>query len=106
MPRHMYEVSAEVEPMAGVDFPEEAEGAFVSCFVPAERLVDSLSAAESFLESNGFRVIDLDYALRIDLREYQPDDADHPTADAISQALSSGEILSGPFLLYVSRDEE
>ncbi len=103
--RHMYEVAAQIEPLGVSNFPEHADGAYVYCYVPAESLLGSLDAAESFLNTSGYHVIDLTHSLRIDLDDYEPHDEHHPSIDDLRTAYFAGKSLFGPFYCYEYEDE-
>ena len=102
----LYDVSAEVEPDGDPDFPADCIGAFVECYVSAESLRASLDVAQEELRESGYRVVDFEHALRIDLEEYEPRSPDHPSRGELARASESGQCEFGPFDCYESRDDD
>jgi hypothetical protein len=106
----LYEVSAEVEPQPGPagdpEFPADCIGAFVECYVSAESLRAAIDVADGELQEGGYRVVDLEHALRIDLEEYEPRSPDHPSRDDLARAHGSSQCEFGPFDCYESRDDD
>lgn len=110
MVSHIYEVSAEVEPEVGpagdADFPADCVGAFVECYVFAESLRASLDVAEEELRDNGYRVLDLEHSVRIELDDYEPRGPDYPSRDELARVKLSRECEFGPFDCYESREDD
>lgn len=101
----IFEVSCEVEPVDDPEFPPDCEGALVDGFVASTSLREALDLVTGHLEEEGYRVVDIDRAARIDLDDYEPEDEDFPSADELGAALESGVVLMGPFDCYQSDDE-
>ena len=80
-------------------------GGFVYCYVRAGSVRASLDVAEGVLEGDGYRVLDVTHALRIEIEEYEPHDQDHPSREELARALSSGEYFYGPFWCYQAEYE-
>jgi hypothetical protein len=105
MTRDIYEVSIELVPNPGAEFPEESEGAFVFCYVPADSLRDSIDLAQEYLEAEDYRIIDVDRVVRVEFDDYEPHDEDHPSLEDLRSALSLDDVVTGPYLCYEADDE-
>jgi hypothetical protein len=105
MVRCIYEVSIEITPTHGAEFPSDCTGAFVFCYVPAGDIRESIDRAEEYLESELYRVLDVDRSIRIEFEDYEPQDEDHPSMNELREALADDDVLTGPYLCYEADDE-
>jgi len=101
----IYEVSIELTPTVGAEFPSDCVGAFVFCYVPARDIRESIDRAEEYLEAELYRVIDVDRSIRLELEDYEPQDDEHPSLGDLEGALADDEVITGPYLCYEADDE-
>jgi hypothetical protein len=104
MAEDIYAVHTEIAPCDGAEFPDDCEGAFVVCYVPASQIVESIEIATEYLESESYEVLDIDRCQRVEFEDYEPIDEDSPTIDELREALEEREVLAGPYLCYESSD--
>ncbi len=105
MDTHIYEVSVEIEPLPGAEFPSDCVGAFVFCYVSAGDIRSSLDVTEKALRDESYRLLDVDHSLRIELEDYEPHSSDYPSGNDLSNLLVTGGCEFGPFDCYESAEE-
>jgi hypothetical protein len=91
---HVYDVGLELD-SAGLDSTvSDAVGGFVCCFVLATTIEDALERARSAVEDQGFRPIDADHCVRIDLDQYEPEEGQPALSELLSLARPGEALLS------------
>ncbi len=98
--KNIYEVQAEVDPLQASEKLSATETTFVSCYVPADDLEGAIRLARRQLEKDSYRVVELEWVVKIDTDEWTSDDEDAPSKADLKDMLTSGTITYGTFYCY------
>ncbi len=98
--KNIYEVQAEVDPLLASDKLSETETTFVSCYVPADDLESAIRLAKGQLKKDNYRVVDLEWAVKIDVQDWEPEDENAPSKADLKGMRTSGNIAYGTFYCY------
>ena len=98
--KNIYEVQAEVDPLLASDKLSETESTFVSCYVPADDLENAIRLARGQLKKDNYRVVDLEWAVKIDVQDWATEDENAPSKADLKGMLASGNIAYGTFYCF------
>ena len=98
--KNIYEVQAEVDPLLASEKLSATEATFVSCYVPADDLESAIRLARRQLEKDSYRVVELEWVVKIDADDWTPEDESAPSKADLKGMQTSGEIAYGTFYCY------
>ena len=98
--KNIYEVQAEVDPLEASEKLSATETTFVSCYVPADDLESAIRLARTQLKKDSYRVVELEWAVKIDVQEWVSEDENAPSQAELEGIKTSGEIVYGTFFCY------
>lgn len=98
--KNIYEVQAEVDPLLATEKLSATETTFVSCYVPAADLESAIRLARRQLEKDNYRVVELEWVVKIDADDWTSEDENAPSQAELKGMRTSGEIAYGTFYCY------
>ena len=98
--KNIYEVQAEVDPLQASEKLSATETTFVSCYVPADDLESAVRLARGQLEKDNYRVVELEWVVKIDADDWTSEDEDAPSKADLKGMRTSGNIAYGTFYCY------
>lgn len=98
--KNIYEIQAEVDPLLASDKLSATETTFVSCYVPADDLESAIRSARAQLKKDNYQVVDLEWAVKIDVQDWASEDENAPSKTDLKGMLTSGNIAFGTFYCY------
>ena len=98
--KNLYEVQAEVDPLEASENLSATETTFVSCYVPADDLESAIRLARTQLKKDNYRVVELEWVVKIDADEWASEDENAPSQADLKGMRTSGNIAYGTFYCY------
>jgi hypothetical protein len=98
--KNIYEVQAEVDPLLASEKLSATETTFVSCYVPADDLESAIRLARGQLKKDNYRVVELEWVVKIDVQDWAPEDENAPSKADLKAMQTSGEIAYGTFYCF------
>jgi hypothetical protein len=98
--KNIYEVQAEVDPLLASAKQSPTETTFVSCYVPADDLESAIRLARGQLKKDNYRVVELEWVVKIDAEDWTSEDENAPSKDDLKGMQTSGHIAYGTFYCY------